>query len=74
VRALFSARTFEDVTSRDEFTRLTDGGVAVNFTLTRTQPERWRGYRPRIDRELLVAVSRPPSERPLASSAARRGS
>jgi ferredoxin-NADP reductase len=65
VRMLYSARTFEDVIYRDELTRVTDDGVEVHFTLTRTQPAGWRGYSRRIDSELLDEVSWSPSERPL---------
>jgi ferredoxin-NADP reductase len=66
VRLLYSARTLEDVIYRDELAQFTDDdGVEVHFTLTRTQPEGWRGYGRRIDPELLEEVSWPPSERPL---------
>jgi ferredoxin-NADP reductase len=65
VRMLYSARTFEDVIYRDELTRFADDGVEVHFTLTRTQPARWRGYGRRIDSELLDEVAWSPSERPL---------
>ena len=66
VRLLYSARTFGDVIFRDELTRYAeDDCVDVHFTLTREQPEGWRGYGRRIDRELLEDVSWPPSERPL---------
>jgi ferredoxin-NADP reductase len=62
---LYSARTLEDVIYRDELTRFTDDGVEAHITLTRAQPEGWRGYGRRIDAELLDEVSWPPSERPL---------
>jgi ferredoxin-NADP reductase len=66
VRLLYSARTLDDVIYRDELTQFTDDdGVEVHFTLTRTPPEGWRGYRRRVDPELLEEVSWPPSERPL---------
>jgi ferredoxin-NADP reductase len=66
VRLLYSARTLEDVIYRDELTQLAaDGGVEVHYTLTRRQPEGWRGYGRRIDHDLLGDVSWPPSERPL---------
>jgi ferredoxin-NADP reductase len=66
IRLLYSARTLEDVIYRDELAQFTDDdGVEVHFTLTRTQPEGWRGYGRRIDPELLEEVSWPPSERPL---------
>jgi ferredoxin-NADP reductase len=66
VRLLYSARALEDVIYRDELTRLADDDpVEVHFTLTRRQPEGWRGHSRRIDRELLDDVSWPPSARPL---------
>lgn len=65
-RLLYSARTLEDVIYRDELTHLAeDGEVDVHLTLTREQPEGWRGYGRRIDRELLEDVSWPPTDRPL---------
>jgi ferredoxin-NADP reductase len=66
VRLLYSERTLEDVIYRDELTRFgDDGGVEIHLTLTRAQPEGWRGYGRRIDPELLEDVSWPPSARPL---------
>jgi ferredoxin-NADP reductase len=66
VRLLYSARSLADVVYRDELARIAGNGrVDVRFTLTREQPEGWRGYRRRIDRELLAGVAWPPGERPL---------
>ena len=66
VRLLYSARTLPDVVYRDELTRnVGDGEIDIRFTLTREQPEGWRGYRRRIDQELLAEVAWPPAERPL---------
>jgi len=66
VRLLYSARTLEDVIYRDELTQLgLDDAVDVRFTLTREQPEGWRGYARRIDRELLDDVAWPASDEPL---------
>jgi ferredoxin-NADP reductase len=66
VRLLYSARSLGDVIYRDELGRITGSGeIDVRFTLTREQPEGWRGYRRRIDRELLADVAWPPTERPL---------
>jgi ferredoxin-NADP reductase len=67
VRLLYSARTPDDVIYRDELTRLAADGddVDVRFTLTREQPAAWRGYRGRVDRELLAEVGWSPQERPL---------
>jgi ferredoxin-NADP reductase len=65
-RLLYSARTLDDVIYRDELTELAeDQEIDVHLSLTRKQPEGWRGYRRRIDRELLQDVSSPPDERPL---------
>jgi ferredoxin-NADP reductase len=65
-RLLCSAHTLEDVIYRHELARYADDDpVDVHFTLTRGQPEGWRGYDRRIDAELLEEVSWPPSERPL---------
>jgi ferredoxin-NADP reductase len=66
LRVLYSARTYEDVIYRDELMQLAEADeIDVQFTLTRKQPEGWRGYGRRIDRELLEGVSWPPSELPL---------
>jgi ferredoxin-NADP reductase len=65
-RLLYSARTVVDVIYGDELTRLDEADeIDVHITLTREQPEGWRGYGRRIDRELLAEVSWPVSERPL---------
>lgn len=65
-RLLYSARTFDDVIYRDELAQLADDDqIDVHFTLTRGQPDGWRGYARRIDRDLLEDVSWPPSEGPL---------
>jgi ferredoxin-NADP reductase len=66
VRLLYSARSLEDVIYRDELMALSTSDVVdVRFTLTRQQPEGWRGYGRRIDRELLGDVSWPADQRPL---------
>ena len=55
-----------DVIYRDELMRIAGNGeIDIRFTLTREQPEGWRGYRRRIDQELLAEVAWPPTERPL---------
>jgi ferredoxin-NADP reductase len=65
-RLLYSARTLDDVIYHDELAQFSDDdGVEIHFTLTRTQPEGWRGYGRRIDPELLEEVSWQPGERPL---------
>jgi ferredoxin-NADP reductase len=66
VRLLYSARSLDEVIYRDELMRLADSGeVDIRFTLTRKQPDGWRGYGHRIDAELIRDVAWPPSERPL---------
>src|SRR5437016_11879009 len=65
-RLLYSARTVDDVIYRDELARLAaDDGVDIRLALTREQPEGWRGYRGRIDEELLRDIAWLPEERPL---------
>ena len=66
VRLLYSARTLDEVIYRDELVRISAfDEVDVRFTLTREWPEGWRGYRRRIDREMLAEVAWPADERPL---------
>jgi ferredoxin-NADP reductase len=66
VRLLYSARSLGDVIYRDELTRLAENGeIDVRLTLTREQPPSWRGYRRRIDQELLADIAWPPTQRPL---------
>ena len=66
-RLLYSSRSLSEVVYREELARLAadDDGVVVHFTLTREAPEGWRGYRRRIDREILSEVAWPPEQRPL---------
>jgi ferredoxin-NADP reductase len=66
VRLLYSARVLDEVIYRDELTRMSaHDKIDVNFTLTREQPEGWRGYGRRVDRELVEDVAWPPGEHPL---------
>jgi ferredoxin-NADP reductase len=65
-RLLYSARSLDEVIYRDELTTLSDRGeVDVRFTLTRSQPEGWSGYRRRIDGDLLAEIAWPAADRPL---------
>jgi ferredoxin-NADP reductase len=66
-RLLYSSRSLEDVIYRDDLDRLvaSSPGLEVFFTLTRTQPQAWKGFRRRIDAEMLGSVAWSPSERPL---------
>jgi ferredoxin-NADP reductase len=65
-RLLYWARTLDDVIYRDELTANPFGDVVdIRFTLTREQPEGWRGWERWTDMELLQEVTWPPRERPL---------
>ena len=65
VRLLYSARSLEEVIYREELvTGNADPAADIRFTLTREQPQGWRGYGRRIDKEMLQEVSWPPSEHP----------
>ena len=67
VRVLYSARTLDDVIYRAELEELAHSAqVDVALTLTRSVPRTWTGYRGRIDRAMLAAVSWPPSAIPHA--------
>jgi ferredoxin-NADP reductase len=66
VRLLYSARALDDVIYRAELEQLADPLVEVVCTLTRDAPPTWTGYRRRIDRTMLEAVSWPPSAAPHA--------
>ncbi len=65
VHLLYSARTLDDVIYRAELEQLADPPrVDVVLTLTRSAPPTWSGYRRRVDRAMLEAVSWPPSAAP----------
>lgn len=67
VRVLYSARTPEDVIYRAELEQLASPPLLeVVLTFTRNAPPGWTGYRRRIDRAMLEAVSWPPSAAPHA--------
>jgi ferredoxin-NADP reductase len=67
VRLLYSARTLPDVIYREELEQLAASrDVDVVFTLTREAPLAWQGYRGRVDRAMLEAVSWPASRSPRA--------
>lgn len=67
-RLLASFRSFEEVIYRDELDQLarSQPGLAVIYTLTRTAPADWTGYRRRIDSELLREVAWSSDQHPLA--------
>ena len=58
---LYSSRAFEDIIYYDELERLraAAGGPQVFHTLTRSQPADWKGYRRRIDEDMLREVAGP---------------
>jgi len=67
VRLLYSARTRDQIIYREELEQLARSrDVSITITLTREAPVGWEGYSRRIDREMLGAVSWPPSEMPRA--------
>ena len=59
VKLLYSSRTLADVIYRTELERFD-----VVHTLTRQQPDGWRGYARRVDADLLRDVAFPPSDDP----------
>jgi ferredoxin-NADP reductase len=66
LRLLYSARSLDDVIYRNELMSVPAGAeIDVRFTLTRSQPAGWEGYRGRVDQKLLEEVAWPPSEQPL---------
>ncbi len=55
LRLLYSARSLDEVIYRDELERLAaGGGLDLRFALTRAWPAGWRGYRRRIDGDMLA--------------------
>jgi ferredoxin-NADP reductase len=57
---LYSARTNEQIIYRPELEALARGnGLAIAYTLTRSQPAGWKGYKRRIDDAMLKEVSAP---------------
>jgi len=66
VRLLYSSRSLIEVIYRDELLRYgADDEADIRFALTREWPQDWRGYRGRIDRQLLAEAAWPPQEHPL---------
>ena len=61
---LLSSRSWEDVIYRDELERLNGGGTRVAHTLTRSQPDGWKGYSRRVDPAMLAEVGPAAEERP----------
>jgi ferredoxin-NADP reductase len=61
---LYSSRNFDDIIYRAELENLAGQGVTVVHTLTRAQPEGWRGLSRRIDRAMLDSTGFAPREHP----------
>jgi ferredoxin-NADP reductase len=63
---LYSSRSLEDVIYREELDAMArhDHDLRVVHTLTRKQPEGWKGYRRRIDKEMLADACFPPGRNP----------
>ncbi|MGA7987138.1 MAG: ferredoxin reductase [Candidatus Dormiibacterota bacterium] len=66
-RLLYSARSLDNVLYRDEIDRLASAGsgLDVAYTLTRSQPPDWSGFRRRIDSAMLAEFAWSPERRPL---------
>jgi ferredoxin-NADP reductase len=58
MRLLYSARSEADLLFRRDLDDA-EQGVDVRYTLTRSQPQGWTGYRRRVDREMLEEVAWP---------------
>ena len=58
---LYSSRSFEDVIYYEELDRLSKANARLKIfhTLTRSQPEGWKGFARRIDPEMLKEVAGP---------------
>lgn len=67
-KLLYSSRSYEDIIYREELDNLaaSDSSLQVIHTLTRMQPEKWAGYKRRIDRAMLAETAWQPAEKPLA--------
>lgn len=66
VRVVYSARSLDLLIYRDELMQVAAYDLFdVSVTLTREQARSWRGYRGRIDNDLLAKVAWPAADRPL---------
>ena len=63
---LYSSRSLEDIIYREELDMMARGDpdLRVVHTLTRKQPEKWKGHRGRIDKVLLAEAGFPPEQNP----------
>src|SRR5829696_2712384 len=68
VRLLYSSRSYDEISFREELEALAaeDEALEVTHTLTRSVPEGWQGYDRRIDQAMLTDIAFPPQIRPLA--------
>jgi ferredoxin-NADP reductase len=60
-RLLYSARAYDDLLYHAELEKLrgNGSGLGVFYTLTRSQPDGWKGYARRIDEAMLKEVIKP---------------
>ena len=67
-RLLYSSRTGDDIIYKEELDRVASSGdgVAVAYTLTRSQPSGWKGYARRIDSDMVREVAWPKQQSPIA--------
>jgi ferredoxin-NADP reductase len=65
VRLLYSVKSLDETIYHDELAELSAADADIRLTLTRSAPEGWRGYRRRIDRDLVAEVAWPPADKPL---------
>ena len=65
-RLVYSVRTWEDIIFREELEQLSTGtvGLEVFHTLTRAQPEGWKGYARRVDAQMLAETAWGPATKP----------
>jgi ferredoxin-NADP reductase len=65
-RLLYSSRGWDEIIYRDELVRLAqkDDSLEIIHTLTRQQPDGWKGFARRIDRTMLAEVAWPSTEKP----------
>ncbi|HJR86834.1 MAG TPA: ferredoxin reductase [Acidimicrobiia bacterium] len=66
-RMLVSARTQEDLIYRQELSRLPTElpDLRIDYTLTRSQPDDWKGYDRRVDRAMLGETTFDADQNPL---------
>src|SRR5947207_3976891 len=66
-RLLYSARTYEQIIYAQELEVLArKNGLAVSYTLTRTNPPGWKGYARRMNEAMLEEVRAPLGRNALA--------